>query len=754
MKMKLFEFNNNVWLFGAVLLGVFAVSAGVRYQQFETWKENPQAYFVGERPMMTTLDAPYWLRLAREYNEGFFWQKDGLRGYPEGTDVYSELVVPQHFRDTPDDFTFGKHTGIPTTSESGRGTAHTLSTPSPKTPEVRYRDVPLLSFLIAHITPFFNNNYYLAGTLLIPLLASLFILPLGNYFFRIGVPVSGLLGGLIGTFASGYYMRSSIGRIDTDMLNLFFPVLAGLFILLAGKAKTEQGVLLYAVGAGLSLFLFQWWYGKAGFTLAYFMVLVLSLFVQQISFRTILVGSFLFVLCAQPETFIGGTGNVKEFLRGYFAIEDAREVVTDNGVTPASFPNTMTTISEVDHVPMREVFRRVLSNTTLDWIGFLGFFGLAVFKWRVLLPLLPMLALGVLSFQSSNRFIMYLAPFIGIGLGWVLQLGIDGIFMLWARMYTENTDKKELATKGAKDGAKFNHHIDKEDKEVDRWNWARQGALYLGMGVFFWLISGQTAIPFVPGPSIHTGLYATFLEVEKRVPEDSALLTWWDYGYAITDATGLATFHDGGGQTSPKTYFTARGLISHDQDELYDIAQYLATEGNRGISKNNTSPEALMNAVRNPKIKPWDPIYLFFTADMTGKYGAISKLGSWDIVNSGSKPRGYQNLACNKITNEEMNCRGAKIDLKVGKINNQVALKRVLFIRDGQVMREQKFGHTQGYSLQLLVAGNQIVEVQLIDEEVFKSNYNQMFLLGRYRKDLYEETYNAFPFSRLYRVKY
>ena len=78
----------------------------------------------------------------------------------------------------------------------------------------------------------------------------------------------------------------------------------------------------------------------------------------------------------------------------------------------------------------------------------------------------------------------------------------------------------------------------------------------------------------------------------------------------------------------------------------------------------------------------------------------------------------------------------------------------MVFIRDGQVMREQKFGHTQGYTLQLLVSGNQIVEVQLIDEVVFHSNYNQMFLLGRYREDLYEETYNAFPFSRLYRVKY
>lgn len=755
------EVKNSTLLFFGVLLTCFAVSAGVRYQQFETWMKTPQAYFVGERPMMTTLDAPYWLRLAREYNEGISRQQSGLRRYPESTETYRESPVPKKYRVPPVDIT----------SSSLRGTAPKLSYPSPETPVIHYRDVPLLSFLIAHLSPFFNNNYYLVGTLLIPMLASLFILPLGIYFYRIGAPVSGLLGGLIGTFAGGYYMRSSIGRIDTDMLNLCFPILAGLLILMAGKAKTERNVLLYACGVGFSLFLFQWWYGKAGFTLAYFMVLIFSLFVQQIRLRTILVGSFLFVLCSQPVTFMSGTGEVKGFLNSYFTIEETQVVKIDNVTTPASFPNTMTTISEVDHVPMDEVLRRVLSNTTLDWIGFLGFFGLAVFKWRVLLPLTPMLALGLLSFQSSNRFIMYLAPFIGIGLGWLLQLVVDGAFYVLTQRRkgakkTHNAAEKtnhseaKVVTKRRKNAKEHKKQLPETEfrdtllTKVDWWNWVRQGTLYLGMVVFFWLISGQTAISFVPGPSIHTGLYATFLEVKKRVPEGAALLTWWDYGFAITDATGLATFHDGGGQQSPKTFFIARGLISHDQDELYDITQYLATEGNRGIAENNTSPESLLSAMRNPKLKPWDPIYLFFTADMTGKYGAISKLGSWDLVNGGSKPRGYQNLACNKITNISMDCRGAKIDLKAGKINNQIALKRMVFIRDGKVLREQEFGHAQGYSLQLLVAGNQIVEVQLIDEVVFLSNYNQMFLLGRYREDLYEEAYNAFPFSRLYRVKY
>ena len=330
---------------------------------------------------------------------------------------------------------------------------------------------------------------------------------------------------------------------------------------------------------------------------------------------------------------------------------------------------------------------------------------------------------------------MFLAPFIGIGLGALLSIGTELLFLYFFR---KNLKKS----------------VDSEGKKNDLVDWSRQVILYIGMGLFFWGISKHTAFSHIPYPSIQPRIYETFIEVKNNVPEDSALLTWWDYGYAITDATGLATFHDGGTQGLPKTYFIARSLISHDANELYDITKFLATEGNPGIFEKNTSPEALLRAVRNPLKTPWDPIYLFFTADMTGKFGAISKLGSWDIKNGGSKPKWFQNLACNKITNEEINCRGARIDLKAGKINNQLALRRLIFIRDGQVIREQEFGHIKGYSLQLLVSGRQIVEVQLLDEAVFQSNYNQMFLLGRYRKDLFEETYNAFPFSRLYQVKF
>ena len=135
------ELKNNSLLFGGGLLLCFLVSAGVRYQQFETWKRTPAAYFVGERPMMTTLDAPYWLRWAREYNEGTYGQqKDGLRDYPDGTETYQKISVkklshPLNYID-PTSSSFSSASNLSSSSE---------------TPEIRYRDVPLLSLSLIHI---------------------------------------------------------------------------------------------------------------------------------------------------------------------------------------------------------------------------------------------------------------------------------------------------------------------------------------------------------------------------------------------------------------------------------------------------------------------------------------------------------------------------------------------------------------------------------------------------------------------------
>ena len=714
----------NLWLFLAMLLVCYGLSAYMRLAQFEIWKQNPQAYFVGERPMMTTLDAPYWLRLGREYQEGTSG-RDKFRFYPDNSESLNKrLAPPSEFQD-----------------------------PRPQsaaTDEVGIRDVPLLSVLSGTLAATLDGNHYLAGTLLVPMLAGLFIIPLGIYFYLIGVPAAGLLGALIGNFCAEYYMRASIGRIDTDMLNLFFPALGGLLVLLAGKATSLRNRVLFSALAGLALHGFDWWYEKPGFTLAYFCVLLAMLAIHRTPLRTLLLCSIVFVVVVGPDHFRGGVGSISSNLFARY-LNVGQEVVVEvaDGVSaPAAFPNVYKTISEAERVPMGEVLTQVLDSEVLGWLGFVSFGLFALLQWRCVIPLLPFLALGVFGFYSSRRFIMFLAPFVGVGLGLfatlVVQYAWSGMKSLTGPSPAEQNSSKSNTKQepGQKTGIWHNPLF-------------REVLVYGAVGLCFLGIYKNTAFSFVPGPSIPTAVYATFMEVKKRVPPDAVIVTWWDYGYALMDATGLATFHDGGVQTSPKTYFVARSLITPSSKDLYRITKFLATEGNPGITAANTSPERLLQVVHNPTRTPEPPIYLFFTYDMIGKYIAFSNLGSHDLAKGSSRPKGFQKIACQSLANDVLTCNQYRIDLKQGRINDRFPVKRTVQVLEGKVVHEQEYPNAQGITVQFhLQQPRQISEVYLLEEEVFASNFNQMYLLGRYDASRFEEVLNAFPLSRLYRFRF
>ena len=112
------------------------------------------------------------------------------------------------------------------------------------------------------------------------------------------------------------------------MLNLFFPVLASLFILEVYQSNTLKKVLFFSAMAGFTIFLFGWWYNRPGFTMAYYAVLLASLILARVKIGILITCSLLFVLFAHPEYFSSGTGSLLDFfyrrkvfqkLGGFFA---------------------------------------------------------------------------------------------------------------------------------------------------------------------------------------------------------------------------------------------------------------------------------------------------------------------------------------------------------------------------------------------------------------------------------------------------
>jgi undecaprenyl-diphosphooligosaccharide--protein glycosyltransferase len=701
-------------LFLVALLICYGISVTVRYQQLEAWKQNPQQFFVGEQPLMTTLDAPFFLRWAKEYRDGEFYGAGHKRSYPSSTQWFREQQAQILANE--------KKIQVDPVAPLELSTSPT--------------SVPLLSFITAMMSPFFAGNLYLAGHWLVILTGGLFIIPLGFYGWRLGYPIAGLLGGLIGTFCSEYYVRASIGRIDTDMLNIFFPILGAYLVLLACQAKSERWVWLWAAVAGLSINFFVWWYDKPGFALGCFLTLLVGLIIWRHKAQANLPALGVFTFFAGPSNLLSGLGSVRSFLDNYLFVGAVKEAQAQEVVSPVTFPNVFNTISEAAKVPMSEVLQQVLSEPTWGWLGLIAFALFAVRYWPVVIPLLPIVALGLLGFQSSRRFIMFLAPFVGFGLGVLLTIAIR-LAWEWIRSRLEPEDPTVTQAHPIWGNA----------------NLVGQVLIYVGLFGSWTFFAPMTAISYVPGPSIPPPVYQTFDQVKQLVPENGAIYTWWDYGYAITDKTERAVFNDGGAQLGPTTYFMARSFISSEQEEMRRIIGFLASQGAAGISRFNTSKDALLREVYSGKYKPREPIYVFYTYDMIGKFSALFSIGSWNFDTLQNSVKGYQRLQCSKLENQVLTCQGVTVDLKEGLVNGQIPLRRLVQSIQGRETKIQELKE-QGLSLQLMMPNErQFSEIYLMEEAVWASNFNQMYLLGNYDKEVFEEVFHAFPIARLFRLK-
>ncbi|MBF0337412.1 MAG: hypothetical protein HQL05_06225 [Nitrospirae bacterium] len=723
---KTFFKRINVGLIVAIVLCMTAVTA-VRVHQYAQWKKAPANYFVNDNtPIMTTLDAFYWLRLARDYKTGAYSPDpaDRLRNYPDG--------IPNPAR------------------------------------------LPLLCIMIAKLSVFFDDNLYVTGVYLIMLLAGLFLIPLLVYFFRCGYPAAGIVGSVIGSLSGVYFARSSVGWVDTDALNLFFPFLTSLFILLASEAAHKRYTYIHCALAGLTMFVFSHWYTSWHFFVAYLLTLVLSLAVNRTPAKDILIGTIVFLLLSVSGVFgdrlpvayliavfvvAGGMvfafstdmvkgrwiqwalvviivaallyqfsrvdraamsgiiSNAKIFVSNYILRNLSSDQPSLEQPTRFSVGVASVAIREVIREPLKDILSYILGNQWLSAAGIVLFILFAILHVKKAIPLTPIAFVGLMSLLGSNRFVMYLAPLVGIGYGYALTAGAG--FVL-GKLHVRRPRLKELLP-------------------------------YALVVVFCLVVLGQTGYDYVPAPSVTPQTYTDLLYLKSRLPLNSAVLSWWDNGYAIEDIGGFATFIDGGAQRGNKTYLIAHGLTSKSQVELYNVIGLLNGHGS------SVTPEAILDGrtvnsvldnVRN------DRLYLLFTRDMILKFSWIYSIRGVDPVRHSARSElVLVYLQCNTFVNSVYGCNKYQVDMVRGIVNNAYPIKKAVYVRDGAVIKQVDYPRSDGLYLELFVRGRDVFALYLLNEEVYASNFNQMYVLGNYDRGLYEEVYNDFPVMRLFRVR-
>jgi dolichyl-diphosphooligosaccharide--protein glycosyltransferase len=322
---------------------------------------------------------------------------------------------------------------------------------------------------------------------------------------------------------------------------------------------------------------------------------------------------------------------------------------------------------------------------------------------------------------------MYLAPFIGVGVGVLIELLVN-YFSNKTRLRSELVPFVAVAL----------------------------------MVAIFFSTSAYTAYSKRPIPVIDAPTTRALLDIKKLVPKHSAMFTpYWEFGYPLMEIGEFATYLDGGIQGGLRATLAAVAMMSPRQGDMVSFLSYVEDHGFRNLSttlrEEKLSADEMQKLVFNyPGPFNGENVHVLYLEKMIWKVFSLSRMGAWDFNQKTSKPTDYVELHCFSMVNDFMTCRDGTIDLKRGYMNDgtsDIPMRAALFVNDGYVIDRRDYPGDNGYYLQVLMKKGKINMILVADGPLFRSNFNQQYLLGNYDKRYFEEVYNDFPVARLFKVK-
>ncbi len=692
-----------------LLFGIY-----LRYEDIPKWKEHEKLFFYKDDPLYTEADSYYFTRLAEEIREGTFkhGQPDPLSFFPDN----NQRPYPMY----------------------GAGPSYLFSWIQALTG----KSIPQLAFY------------------LIPILAVSSAIPLFLYFNRLKLPFVGLLGGLVAISSPVYVGRSYLGRLDHDIFNLTFPFLiAYLFYRFFESWKEEpegKKPYLWISLASLSLLLYYFWYGHANLNfvllVAFLVVFFWRLYEKRKAFKKVANKKgkafnkypntkikvidknivILLSLLLVPQLWYVYTGPMHLFQQVSWLVFGIRPT-TSTEMLFKDFPNIFISINELQRYSFNQVFPNIIISREIGILGLTGALLLFLFHIRSLFFLLPFFGIGLLTFFSGIRFAMYLAPFIGMGLAYL-------VYFIFEKILPSIGQYKE---------------------EYKR----RLAITLISSLIFFGVLYGQILI--------NRGFYSPIIDapivkgmewIRRNTPANSVIWTWWDYGYVFQYYSRRAVVHDGGSQTSPKTYFVAKSFSTKDPREGWLITSFVVNYGLKGLEKlmmDGLSAQEVVNRISTGSFaKPIEvPVYWVITRDMLFKFGWIHFFGSYDFKQKKGTFGEVIIPSCIIHSNFTFECRSPEeftIDLKEGylrKGNMWLTIKSVYVYDESTSKMIQEDKNPQGFTVLIVKRKNQGISLFLYKAPFDQTLFLNMYLTRKYDERYFELIYDDFPHMVIYRVK-
>ncbi|SNZ11552.1 Oligosaccharyl transferase STT3 subunit [Persephonella hydrogeniphila] len=400
-----------------------------------------------------------------------------------------------------------------------------------------------------------------------PILSVLFIVPM-YYWLKSFAPIHVFIGAaFLGIFNSIYYIRTSLGRYDTDFLILFFVFLILFFITKAVFDKRKS--YFYILLSGLIFNLFMFWYFKPVLVIFFALSLLLGLLIHKEPLKEIFKKVSVFSIAAGILYFIPLLSQVKHYFLSYILKE-----------SPNFLPvGTQQFIIELQPVNLHKFVNLTTDNIGTVLFAVIGLIFLFIKYYRYMIVTLPIIFLGLTVFTAGERFLIYLSPFLGMGVGYVIYI-------------LQNIMVKKISSELIK---KF---------------------VISAMIVITAFISMNSNILIqVSPPIVQDDLVQAYKELDKKIDKDAYIWAWWDYGNEIEYFLKRGTYIDNHSFNQIKTYFFAHSMLIHNEEKSRNIIAFITNNHFKDYGLNIETREdlfSLKNKAYTYKEKLRNPVYVYW----------------------------------------------------------------------------------------------------------------------------------------------
>jgi undecaprenyl-diphosphooligosaccharide--protein glycosyltransferase len=464
------------------------------------------------------------------------------------------------------------------------------------------------------------------------------------------------------------------------------------------------------------------WYEKPALSLMYWGTLALHLLVQRRPATVILGALGVAIAFSNPVQLALCAENIVTLATRYTADGNPAD-----GLSRASawFPNVMDTVVEYRSKGWADSLGKILASPTLALLGLVAFGWIACRRWRDCVPLMPLLAISAFTFVSGPRFGMYLAPFVGLGLGIALSA------LIRQALRQPRSDLPRFALTAA------------------------LACVFFGA----WVQPSARRHQTIPSIAMPTEMIGALRIVAGHMPPAAAVWTWWEQGFALAHLFGFNVYHDGAVQYTPQTHVIAASLVGRDQASLSSTMHFVDARSNRGLdelAQRSDSRAALLRAIEASTV-PADarrPKFLLLTHDMFEQASALRFLAGLPTATRDGESIYFEPLPCRALVDNVLRCKQLEIDLNSGSFSDGRTVRRVVIVDGVRVVRATDFANGGKAVLELVFGRDRRIRTFRVPDALYASNLNRMFMLGEYDRELFEEISLESDLVRLFRQKF